>query len=112
MAETIKPIAEGLDAVIAGQASETGGESLASSESEPGLVGSMRQDAELLDAILEDAMRPRRLQAWSPPPEDFAALEAMAAKTGRSLNDARMPEPIAGIDLDFHGDIENHAITS
>lgn len=41
--------------------------------------------AEEWDAIVEDAMRARRLSAWRPCPEDFAALEAMAEKTGRSL---------------------------
>jgi hypothetical protein len=47
----------------------------------------MQEDAELLDAIVEDAMRQRRLQTWRPRSEDFAALEAIAEETGRSLND-------------------------
>ena len=51
------------------------------SETESGFLGSMREDAELLDAIVEDAMRRRRLQAWRPRPEDFAALEAIAEET-------------------------------
>lgn len=52
------------------------------SGSESGCLGSMREDAELLDAIVEDAMRRRRLQAWCPRHEDFAALEAIAEETG------------------------------
>ena len=47
----------------------------------------MREDADLLDAIVEEAMRRRRLQAWCPRPDAFSALEAMAAETGRSLNE-------------------------
>jgi hypothetical protein len=47
----------------------------------------MTEDAGLLDAIVEDAMRRRRLQAWCPGPEDFAGLEAMAEETGRPLNE-------------------------
>src|SRR5262249_23210697 len=54
---------------------------------ESGLIGATREDAELLDAIVEEAMRKRRLQAWCPSPEDFAALEATAEETGRSLNE-------------------------
>jgi hypothetical protein len=90
LAETIKRIADGLDAQIAGQASESGGGSLAAAAgSDAGLLGSMREDAELLDAIVEDAMRRRRLQSWCPRPDDFAALETMAEETGRSLNGNR-----------------------
>jgi hypothetical protein len=47
----------------------------------------MREDAELLDVIVADAMRRRRLQAWCPNSEDFAALETLAEETGRSLNE-------------------------
>jgi hypothetical protein len=39
-----------------------------------------------LDKIAEDAMRDRRMQAWRPSPEDFAALESISAATGQSLN--------------------------
>ena len=47
----------------------------------------MREDAELLDAIVEDSMRRRRLQAWCPSPEDFAALESIAEATGQTINE-------------------------
>lgn len=77
MAESIGPIANDLASERIGQVSET--------ESE--FLGSMREDAELLDAIVEDAMRRRRLGAWCPRSEDFAALEAMAEETGRPLNE-------------------------
>jgi hypothetical protein len=99
MAKNIKQIAEGLGAAIVGQVSNTGGalgatqvahEAAALSAAagtDSGSIGAMREDAELLDAIVADAMRKRRLQAWCPRPDDFAALEAMAEETGRSLND-------------------------
>jgi len=51
----------------------------------PGLLGSMREDAEILDQIVADAMRSRQIQAWHPSQEDFEALEAIAAKTNRPL---------------------------
>ena len=99
MAKNIKQIADGLGAEILGQVSNTGGafgaakvaqeakalSAMAGTES--GLLGSMREDADLLDAIVEDAMRKRRLQAWCPSPDDFAALESMAEETRRSLNE-------------------------
>src|SRR5438270_14059154 len=53
---------------------------------DPEWLGSMREDAELLDEIVQDAMRRRRLQAWCPSPDDFAALELIAEETGRSLD--------------------------
>src|SRR5689334_8114137 len=77
MAESIRPIANDLAPERTGQVSET----------ESGFLGSMREDAELLDEIVEDAMRRRRLQAWRPRSEDFAALEAISEETGRPLND-------------------------
>lgn len=46
----------------------------------------MSEDADLLYEIVEEAMRRRRLQAWCPIPEDFAALESMAEETGQPLN--------------------------
>jgi signal transduction histidine kinase len=77
MAEGIRPIVNDLASERTGQVSET----------ESGFLGSMREDAELLDAIVEDAMRRRRLQAGRPRPEDFAALEAITEETGRPLNE-------------------------
>jgi hypothetical protein len=88
MAKTIKPIADSPDAETTGQISDTGGGPLpAAAETDSGSIGSMREDADLLDAIVEDAMRRRRLQAWCPSPDDFTALEAIAEETGRSLNE-------------------------
>ena len=46
----------------------------------------MRDDAELMDEIVEDAMRRRQVSAWLPSKEDFAALEEMAEETGRPLH--------------------------
>jgi hypothetical protein len=77
MARNIKQIAEGIGTDIIGQVPNTG----------LGSIGALREDAELLDEIVEDAMRRRRMQAWCPSPEDFAALEAMIEETGRSLNE-------------------------
>jgi hypothetical protein len=82
MAKDIGRIAAGLGAEILGQVSNAGGAFGAAkvthgaaalsalTESESGILGSMREDAELLDAIVEDAMRRRRLQAWCPTSED------------------------------------------
>lgn len=52
-----------------------------------GLVGLFRSAPEEIDTIVEDAMRERRVQSWRPSWEDFAALEALAAETGRTLNE-------------------------
>jgi hypothetical protein len=52
-----------------------------------GCIGVMRDDAELLDEVVAHAMRSRQLQAWRPSDEDFAALEAIAAATNRTLPD-------------------------
>lgn len=56
------------------------------------LLGSMREDAELLDQIVTDVMRHRQIQAWRPSQEDFDALEAIAQAKGQTiqevLNDA------------------------
>lgn len=87
MAKTIKPIAGTPEAEPTGQVSDTAEPLSAATETESGFLGSMREDAELLDAIVEDAMRRRRLQAWCPRSQDFAALEAMAEETGQSLNE-------------------------
>jgi hypothetical protein len=87
MAKTVKPIADRTDPETTGQMSDTGGPLSAATETESGFLGSMREDAELLDEIVEDAMRRRRLQAWCPSPADFAALESIAEETGRSLNE-------------------------
>jgi hypothetical protein len=59
----------------------------AEARSDSGFLGTMREDAELLDAIVEDAMRRRMLQAWCPSPKALAALEALSEETGRSLNE-------------------------
>ena len=99
MAKNIKQIAEGLGAKIVGQVSNTGGALGAAKVAHDaaalsaaagtglGSIGAMREDAEVLDAIVEEAMKRRRLQAWCPSSEDFAALESMAEETGRSLNE-------------------------
>jgi hypothetical protein len=71
MAKNIKQIADG--PVAAG--------------TDSGLLGAMREDADLLDAIVEDAMRRRRLQAWCPTPADFADLDSIAEETGQTLNE-------------------------
>lgn len=52
-----------------------------------GSIGAMREDAELLDEIVADAMRQRQIQAWHPSPDDFAALEAIANTTGKTVQD-------------------------
>lgn len=77
MAQSIRPVTSELASERIGLVSGT----------ESGFLGSMREDAELLDAIVEDAMRRRRLQAWCPRSEEFATLEAIAEETGRPLND-------------------------
>jgi hypothetical protein len=99
MAKHIKQIADGLGADIIGQVSNTGGAfgaakvaldaAALSAAAGTGLgpIGALREDADLLDEIVEDAMRRRRMEAWCPGPEDFAALEAMIEETGRSLNE-------------------------
>jgi Ribbon-helix-helix protein, copG family len=87
MAENIKQVEDGLDANHTGQVSETDGGTPAPAGALWGSIGAMPEDAELLDAVVEDAMRKRRLQAWCPSPEDFAALESMAEETGRSLSE-------------------------
>jgi hypothetical protein len=51
------------------------------------LLGSMQEDAELLDQMVADAMRQRQIQAWHPSQEDFTALEAIAEATGRTVQD-------------------------
>jgi hypothetical protein len=96
MAKNVKQIAEGIGADIIGQVPNTGGATKvaldaaalsAAAETGLGSIGALREDAELLDEIVEDAMRRRRMQAWCPSPKDFAALEAMIEETGRSLNE-------------------------
>jgi hypothetical protein len=91
VAEDIKQI--GGD--IAHRVSNTGGARVAQDATAPpgaigtdsGLLGTMREDADLLDTIVGDAMRRRRLQAWCPSPADFAALESIAEETGQTLNE-------------------------
>lgn len=48
-------------------------------------IGSMREDADLLDEIVKDAMRTRQLQAWRPSAEKFDILESMIVETDRPL---------------------------
>jgi hypothetical protein len=99
MARNIKNIAEDLGAKLIGRVSKPSGGVLGAAKiaheaaalstvagTESGLLGAMREDAELLDAIVEDAMRDRRMQTLRPRPENFAALEKMAEATGRPLN--------------------------
>src|SRR4051812_20722188 len=50
-------------------------------------MGALGDTAEDLGRIVEDAMRDRRMQAWQPSPDDFGALESMAAETGRTLDE-------------------------
>lgn len=50
------------------------------------LLGSMRDDADLMDEIVADAMRNRQISGWRPNKEDFAALEAMMEAAGQPLN--------------------------
>jgi hypothetical protein len=52
-----------------------------------GCLGAMREDADLLDQVVAEAMRIRQLQARRPSDEDFAALEAIAAATNRTVPD-------------------------
>ena len=98
MAKNIKEIAEGLGAEIIGPVPETGGGVFGAAQvaqdakalstaavTGVGSIGAMRDFAEELDAIVEDAMRTRRLQAWRPSPEDFAVLESITAATGKPL---------------------------
>jgi hypothetical protein len=87
MAENIKQVDGGPGANYTGQVPETGGGPPAPAGILWGPLGAMREDAELLDAIVEDAMRKRRLQAWCSSPDDFVALESMAETTGQSLNE-------------------------
>jgi hypothetical protein len=47
----------------------------------------MQEDAELLDEVVADAMRLRRIQAWHPSKDDFAALEAIANIPGQTIQD-------------------------
>ena len=100
MARNIKKIAKRLGAKVTGQVPETGGGMFgatrvaqsagASSQAggtRQGLMDVFRNAPEELDRIVEDAMRDRRMQAWRPSPENFAALESMAENTGRTLNE-------------------------
>lgn len=99
MAENIKKIAETIGADIIGQVPNTGGafgaakaahEAAALSAEaggESGFLGSMRDDAELLDEIVEDAMRRRQVSGWLPSKQDFETLEWVCGETGRSLYD-------------------------
>jgi hypothetical protein len=57
----------------------------AGSDSE--FLGAMREDARLVDAVVEDALTRGTLQAGCPSPEAFPALEALSGETGRSLNE-------------------------
>jgi hypothetical protein len=99
MVKNIKEIAEGLGAKIVGQVPATGGAFGAAKAAKdaaalsarhdagPDLLGAMREDAALLDEIVADAMRQRQIEAWRPRQEDFAALEAIATATNRSIQD-------------------------
>ena len=85
MARNIKPIDDGLGAQIIGQVSSSGGASgaeltsqdAAANGTDLGLIGSLHEGAELLDAIVETAMRIWHLKTECPRPDDFAALESM-----------------------------------
>jgi hypothetical protein len=201
MAKNIKEIAEALGAEIVGQVPKPGGGALgaakvahdtaalsAAAGAEREWIGAMREDAELLDGSVEEAMRRRRLQAWCPARtisqpwrrwprrpdgrstncstrpcaccsidgprsnrvwrEDLAvgmfdhmtcelpmpdgrdlAKDSFQTKSLECLMDlytitaagrliyhkrrystSRMPEPIADIDMNYHGDIEIYAI--
>jgi isopentenyl phosphate kinase len=99
MVKNIQQIADQLGAKIVGQVPDTGGggfgaarlakavEELATAETDLGSLGALREDAELLDQIVADAMRQRQISAWRPRPEDFAALEAIAVATNRTIYD-------------------------
>ncbi len=79
------------DELIRERREEAKGDPIATAEAmtgqDSGLIGSMRDSAELLDEIVADAMIDRQIQAWRPSRKDFAALEAFAAGTGCSLPD-------------------------
>ena len=77
MCRNSKKDTEGLNAPLAGQIPAAG----------TGPIGALRDDAEILDRIVDDAMRSRRISAWLPGKEDFAALVAMTEETGRSLHE-------------------------
>jgi hypothetical protein len=104
MAKNINEIADQLDAKIVGQVPDTGGgvfgaarlaksvEELtmasdsADTDSDP-LLGSMSDDVELMDQIVEHAMRIRELHGWRPSDEDFAVLTSITEATGQPLNE-------------------------
>lgn len=57
------------------------------SEQDDGIIGSMRDDAELMDEIVAEAMRNRRTSGWSLDAPTFGAVEAIASATGRTFYD-------------------------
>ena len=57
-----------------------------------GSIGAMREDAELLDAIVADAMRRRQMQAWCPSPEDFAEINSHLGNLGTHSSAPRRAE--------------------
>lgn len=97
MVKNIKEIAKGLGAKMVGQVEDGSGvfgamraarnAQALSVKAGLGPISAMREAPEELDQIVEDAMRDRRLQAWRPGREDFAVLESMAEKSGRSLSE-------------------------
>lgn len=98
MVRHINEIARRLGARITGRMPQTGGGAFGaaraalhgapSSKNNAGLgfLGMMCDAPEELDAIVEDAMRNRRMDALRPSPENFAALERLAEATGRPAN--------------------------
>jgi len=104
MARNIHQIADQLGATIVGQVPDTGGgvfgaarlaksvEELTMARDSPDadsdpLLGSMSNDAELMDQIVEHAMRIRVLHGWRPSDEDFARLESITEATGQPVNE-------------------------
>ena len=99
MAKNIQKLADQLGAKVIGQVPDNLGgafgaawlakavEELTTAETDLGSLGALQEDAELLDEIVADAMRQRQVAAWRPRPEDFAALEAIATATNRTLYD-------------------------
>ena len=101
MVKNIKQIADQLGANIVGQVPQTDGGVLGAARlaknveeltmardtaSDP-LLGSMSDHAELMDQIVENAMRIRELHAWRPNDEDFAVLASITEATGQPLNE-------------------------
>lgn len=99
MAENVEKIAEGLGAKIKGKVPQVGGGAFGAARlahavdalsqgDGPAIewLGSMRDYADEMDEIVEDAMRRRQISGWLPSREDFAALEAISEATGQPLN--------------------------